>query len=128
MLNINSTTTLVTVLASPIDVTLKRLLTLRRDQLLSDTDGGYDIGNLVQMIVVEPGDSTIMIETTAGYPVIRSPIFEWAAYHDGWFEAAAILSDDGFGVVLFAPDRSDVNATLLSVLRRQIEQMNLPKN
>lgn len=128
MIDIKDSAALAAALSSPLDDALRRLLTLRCHQLLSDTDGKYDLGELVQIIVVEPGDSIKAIEATAGYPIIRSPIFEWVALNGGWFEGIAVLSDGGFGIALFVPDDDRVDPVLLSLMRQQAEPTNLAQN
>lgn len=104
-------------LDSPIDPRLRRLLEERRDQLLSDTGGDYELGELARFIVVEPHDTIADIEAAAGYPVVTTPAFEWVADHGNYFEAVTVLADDGFGVVLFVPDSEGVDPVLLSLLR-----------
>lgn len=128
MIDITDSASLAAALNSPLDDALIRLLTRRRDQLLSDTDGRYDIAELVHIIVAEPGDSIATIETTAGYPIIRSPIFEWVALHGAWFEGIAVLSDDGFGIAMFVPDDDRIDPELLSLMREQAEPANLPQS
>ena len=130
MRKIDSSAAMARALDSPIDQDLKRLLALRHDQLLADTDGAYDLGALVHIIVVEPNDTVAEIETAAGYPVVTDPAFEWVQQHSGWFEAVTILSDDGFGIALFVPDRNDTDPALLALLREQVisADRNEPRN
>ena len=120
MLNITNSAAWARALDSPIDLALKGLLRLRGDQLMTDTGGEYDLGDLVQFVVVGPGDTITRIEAAAGYPVVTSPAFEWVAEHDGWYEAVTILSDDGFGIVLLVPDIEGVNPALLALLRSHV--------
>lgn len=103
--------------ALPLDPRLKRRLALRRDQLLSDTAGDYDLGDLVQIVVVEPTDCIDDIERRLGFPLFTDPAFEWVEHCDGWFEAVVILSDDGFGIAIFTPDAEVVDPTILAILR-----------
>lgn len=117
MNNIDTAEALARALDSPIDPRVRRLLRLRRDQLLANTGGEYDLGELAQFIVVEPYDTIDEIEVAAGYPVITSQAFEWVTDHAGILEAPAILSDDGFGVVLIVPVVEGVDRTLVSLLR-----------
>ncbi|WP_411341327.1 hypothetical protein V6U71_05650 [Sphingopyxis sp. J-6] len=115
-------------LASPIDADLKRLLALRRNQLLEHD--GYDLGELVHIVVAEPRDTLATIEGVVGVPLSTNLMdgihhgepgftanFEYVARHGRWFEAVLILSDDGFGVVLFVPDHPNVDASLLALVR-----------
>lgn len=119
MISIMNSAALARALDSPIDPALKRLLMLRRDQLLSDTD--YDLADLAHLICVEPADTTAEIEAVAGWPVISSPAFEWVMDHDGILEAPVILDDSGYGIVLMVPQVPGVDPALLSLLRDQLE-------
>ena len=128
MISIKSTTDMARALSLPIDAELKRLLALRRDQLLAHY--GYDLGELAHFVVVEPLDTLAAIEGVVGVPLATNLVdgsnygdpsftanFEYVARHGTWFEAVMILSDDGFGVVLFVPDRPDTDTTLLALVR-----------
>ena len=128
MISIKSTADMARALSLPIDAELKRLLALRRDQLLAHD--GYDLGALAHFVVVEPLDTLASIEGVVGVPLSANLVdgsklgdlgftanFEYVARHGTWFEAVMILSDDGFGVVLFVPDRPDTDTTLLALVR-----------
>lgn len=118
MLIIDSTTAMARALDQPIDQDLKRLLALRRDQLLINTDD--DLGALALFVVVAPGDALAAIEAAAGYPVVTQGAFEWVQRHaSGWFEAVAILTDDGHATVLLVPDDEGVDQTTLALLREE---------
>lgn len=128
MISIKRTADMDRALSLPIDAELKRLLALRRDQLLEHD--GYDFGELAHFVVVEPLDMLAAIEGAVGVPLATNLVdgsnygdpsftanFEYVARHGTWFEAVMILSDDGFGVVLFVPDRPDTDTTLLALVR-----------
>lgn len=104
-------------LASSLDPQLKSMLALRRDQLLLDTNGEYDLGDLVHIVVVQPGDGIKDIEAAINFPVFTEPAFEWVTAYEKCFEGIVILSDDGFGIAIFAPDIEGIDPTILSVLR-----------
>ena len=53
-------------LASPLDADLKRLLSLRRDQLLHDTD--YELDELAKFVIAQPGDPLDALEAALGFP------------------------------------------------------------
>lgn len=131
MISIKSTADIARALSLPIDAELKRLLALRRDQLLEHD--GYDLGELAHFVVVEPVDMLAAIEGVVGVPLSANLVdgsklgdlgftanFEYVARHGTWFEAVMILSDDGFGVVLFVPDRPDIDATLIELVRKHL--------
>src|SRR4051812_31454565 len=103
MLIINDTAGMVAAMASGLPDSIEDLLALRRDQLLHDTNGEYDIGELAHWIIVAPGDPLAAIEVAANYPIMSEPPWEWVLDHGGIFEAPIILSDDGFGIVLIVP-------------------------
>ena len=128
MISIRSTADMARALALPIDAELKRLLALRRDQLLAHN--GYDLGELAHFVVVEPLDTLASIEGVVGVPLSANLVdgsklgdlgftanFEYVARHGTWFEAVMILSDDGFGIALFVPDRPDIDQILLGLVR-----------
>jgi predicted metal-dependent peptidase len=129
MISIRSSAAMVETLSHLLDPDLRRLLTERRDQLLGYD--GYDLGDLVHIIVAQPGDTLAAIEAEAGVPLATNlvdgcqrgepdfePCFEYVERHGCWLEAVLILSDDGFGVVLLVPDRIDSDPALLALLRR----------
>jgi len=116
MLVIDDGATLARALNS-LDPTLRSLLAHRLDQLLADTEGDYDISELVRFVVVQVDDDIETIETAAGYAVVRSPAFEWVTDHGHTLEAAVVLEDTGFGVVILAPVAEGICPPLLSLLR-----------
>ncbi|KMS52922.1 hypothetical protein V474_23495 [Novosphingobium barchaimii LL02] len=68
----------------------------------------FDLTDLAMFAVVMPGDTLDSIEDDLG----RSLIDDAGAFnqppeiiqrHQRWFELAFILSDDGFGLILFVP-------------------------
>ena len=128
MLIITDTTTMSLALDSPLKPAIKALLVMRRDQLLSDTGGDYDIGELANWIIVAPGDPLAAIETAVGYPIAPDPPWEWVIDHGGVMEAPIILSDDGFGMVLIVPDEQGVDSVLLKLLKRAAVAADLSGN
>jgi hypothetical protein len=66
------------------------------------------------LFVVQVGD------TLADLAALRGRAFvdpEFVTLHGGWFEAVFILSDDGFGHVVFVPDQPDIDPELLNLRR-----------
>ncbi len=129
MIHIRSTADMAAALTCLLNPDLRRILTERRDQLL-DYDG-YDLGDLVHIIVAQRGDTLGAIEAEAGVPLATNPVngsrlgqpdfepcFEYVERHGCWMEAVTILSDDGFGLVLLVPDQIDIDPDLLALLRR----------
>lgn len=107
---------------------LLELLRMRIEQL--DIPADLDFSDCAQFVVVEPGDEMEAIETAIGFSPLEdrtagvryphsdfTPSWEWVLDHGDWFEAPTILSDDGFGVVLWVKSDSGVPADLLVLLK-----------
>ena len=128
MLIIDSTATMARALDSPLPPALKQLLILRRDQLLTD---GINLNELAAFTIIEPGDPPDAVLDALGFDLIEDdPSWEWVIDHDGLFEAASILTDDGFAHVLIVPDIKDIDPTLRSLLREHAvgHAVNSPAN
>ena len=57
------------------------------------------------------------------YAALRGRPFadpEFVTLHGGWFEAVFILSDDGFGHVVFVPDQPDTDPEILKLCRAEL--------
>ena len=129
MILIKSSADMTRALASPLDADIIALLVQRRDHLQEEY--GCDLGELAHFVIVEPGDSIATIEESVGLALVTNVVdgrrygdsgftdnFEFVEFHPGgWIEAVQILSDDGFGIVLFVPNRPDIDATLLGLMR-----------
>jgi hypothetical protein len=102
-------------LASFMDPALRTLLTDRRDQLVEDT--GLDLEELVHIIAALPGDTLAAVEAEAGLS-LTDAAWEYVERDGCWWQGVLIISDDGYGIVLFVPDRIDVDPELPDLLRR----------
>ena len=82
--------------------------------------GGYDLSELVNFIVFELGDTVADLDSALGFPIMAnrfdgsrygkygfSPSWDIFEEHINWFELVYVLSDDGFGVVVFVEKQSD---------------------
>jgi len=107
---------------------LQELLTKRVEQLTEDGDA--DVGEFAHFLVVRPGDTPFDVETELGFSILTNlvdgarhgspdfePSWEWIMRHGGWFELVYVLSDDGFGWVVFIQDDEATDADLLAVCR-----------
>lgn len=94
------------------DVHLRQLLSQRMHQLRSNFEG--DLEDIVHFLIVEPGDTPREVEAELGFSPLRnmvdglcfgdpdfSPSCEWIQCHGRWFELVYILSDDGFGAIVW---------------------------
>jgi len=80
-----------------------------------DTDRRRPLGEILQIVVVQPGDPAEVIHDAVGYPICwdqaEQPGWEWFNDHGSWFELAYVLTDD-FGMLVFVPDQPETNDTL----------------
>jgi hypothetical protein len=96
-----------------LDPTLRALIGLRVWQV--DTDRRRPLGEVLQIVVVQPGDPSELIHEAVGFPITwdqaEQPGFEWLNDHGAYFELAYVLTDD-FGMLVFVADHPDTNHTL----------------
>jgi len=96
-----------------LDPSLRALIGLRVWQV--DTERHQPLGDVLQIVVVQPGDTSEAIHEAVGYPITweqaDQPGFEWMNDHGSWFELAYVLTDD-FGMLVFVADHPDTNFVL----------------
>ena len=111
------------------DAGLRQLIETRISQINECCP--WDADELGPFIVVEPGDTSDMLEAEMGFSVLRNlfndtpfghpdfaPAFELAEAHpEGYFELVYILGDGGFGYDLFIVDQPGVDPALLRFCR-----------
>jgi hypothetical protein len=94
---------------------------------------GCKLSELINFIVIEQGDIVADLDAELGFPVMTnrfdgcrygepgfSPSWEVIEEHINWFELVYVLSDDGFGVVVFVPKHADPE--LLKMLQQYSRQ------
>jgi hypothetical protein len=126
MLTIRNTIALLGAIESDIDPPLRALLVQRGAQISECDD--RDFGELAHMLVIQAGDTLKAVEAELGFsPLVNfvdearygepdfMPSWEWIERHDGWFELAYVLSDDGFGWIVFVQDADGVDPELLAL-------------
>lgn len=114
-------------LVAGIDAELTALIHGRVEALAEYTD---EIGELVTFIVVQSGDSAEQIGTALGFDILSNrfdmtafgapgfaPSWDGLAEHAGWFDLTYVLSDDGFGIVVYVP-KVDAPPELLAMCSR----------
>ncbi|WP_338501552.1 hypothetical protein V6R86_01855 [Sphingomonas kaistensis] len=98
-----------------LDPSLRALITLRVRQLRRNYDG--PLQEIVCFYVVEAGDGQEQVAEALGFSPLKNlvdgtsfgdpdftPSFEWMTCHGAWFELVFLLTDDGFGHILFVPN------------------------
>ncbi|MFA4950046.1 hypothetical protein [Brevundimonas sp.] len=96
-----------------LDPVLRALITLRAWQI--DTDRNNPLSDVLQIVVVHPGDPPEVILKAVSFPIILDradqPGFEWMEDHGSWFELAYVLTDEA-GMLVFVPDHPDTDPSL----------------
>lgn len=96
-----------------LDADIRALIGLRVWQV--DTDRRRPLKDILQIVVVQPGDDAEVIHEAVGFPICwdqaEQPGWEWFNDHASWFELAYVLTDD-FGMLVFVADHPDTNDTL----------------
>ncbi|MDP1927577.1 MAG: hypothetical protein Q8K62_03600 [Thiobacillus sp.] len=88
----------------------------------------YDYDSHGYMIVVEPGDSVESLEQEISCRILHnlfddarfgdpdfSPSFEALEDHAGCYEMVFILNDEGFGIDIYVPKQTGIDAELLAM-------------
>lgn len=96
-----------------LDPALRALIGLRVWQV--DTDRRRPLGEILQIVVIQPSDPPEAIHAAVGFPICwdqaEQPGWEWFNDHGSWFELAYVLTDD-FGMLVFVADHPETNDTL----------------
>jgi hypothetical protein len=106
------------------DTQLKALLSALAERLAEYPD--YAFEDLAEIVIVQPGDTLQAIEEACKLRWVVdgkfvSPV-ELIAEHEGWFEVTWILSDDGFGLVLFLEKAEGIDPQLLAACRHALAE------
>ena len=109
------------------DPELARLMTAHMERLSGYED--FDLGQLVNFIVMGRGDTVIELEAALGFSVMTNrsngcrygdadflPSWEVIEVHRYWYEVVYELGDDGFGIVIFVP--KDTDPELIEMLQQ----------
>ncbi|TCV86647.1 hypothetical protein [Sulfurirhabdus autotrophica] len=108
------------------DPEIRSLVERRFTEICAGEEYNYDLHGY--MIVVEPGDSVESLEKESSCPILSdlfddtcfggpdfSPSYEALEEHSGCYEMVFILNDDGFGIDIFIPKTSGIDADLLAM-------------
>ena len=83
-------------------------------QILERYSEHLDEDPIAELFILQRGDSRSNLARCRGRPF---ELWEFILEQGGWFEAAFVLSDDGFGHIVLIPDTSGVDQNLLSLCR-----------
>lgn len=71
-----------------------------------------DLGSMVHILVIEPSDALTDVDAELGFSLVDRP-WDVVESHPGWYEITVVLSDDGFGWVIYVPKHASTDAFLL---------------
>lgn len=108
----------------PIDC-VRQLIATRVQELAAD---GYEAADLMQVFVVAPGDDMDNVADELGFPLLANrftgacfgepefrPSWDVLEDHGDCYELVYVVSDDGFGLVVFVPKQAGIDTDLLSM-------------
>jgi len=93
------------------DLTLRKLISRRIEEL---TDYTEDLSKLIHIFILEPSDTLTTVDVQLGFSLGERPI-DVIESHSGWYELTIVLSDDGFGVILYVPKHPETDLKLLRI-------------
>lgn len=79
-----------------------------------------DLSALIKILVLEPSDALTDVDAELGFSLLDRPC-DVAESHRDWFELTFVLSDYGFGVVIYVPKHPDTNPLLQAYCASQME-------
>jgi len=86
-----------------------KLLALRIEGL---SDYEESLSELIHILVIEPSDALTDVDAELGFSLSDRP-WDVVESHPGWYEITVVVSDDGFGWVIYVPKHANTDAALL---------------
>lgn len=93
------------------DPTLRKLISRRIEELSDYTE---DLADLIHILILEPSDTLTSVDAQLGFSLAERPI-DVIESHRGWYELTIVVSDSGFGFVLYIPKHPDTVHDLLKI-------------
>ncbi|MBP3982746.1 hypothetical protein J8G26_18980 [Acidovorax sp. JG5] len=116
------------------DMELRALVEKRLNELVAVDSP--DLSTLLRIIVVNEGDTTNAVEDQLGFTILHNrwngqapeakdftPSWDVLEEHTHWYELTFVISDDGFGIVVFVP-KSNCDA-LVALCDRYAKEMHV---
>lgn len=96
---------------------LADLMSMRIEELAEYEVG--DLSSLIKILVLEPRDVLTKVDAELGFSLLDRHC-DAAESHREWFELTLVLSDDGFGVVIYVPKHVDLDPRLTAYCTGQV--------
>ena len=78
-----------------------------------------DFSSLIKILVLEPSDVLTKVDAELGFSLITRQC-DAAESHQEWFELTWVISDDGYGVVVYVPKKYNLNSQLIDYCANQV--------
>lgn len=78
-----------------------------------------DLSSLIKILVLESGDELTTVDAELGFSLLGRHC-DVAESHQDWFELTLVLSDDGFGVVIYVPKHAALDPLLTAYCANQV--------
>lgn len=98
---------------------LGELLGRRIEELAEYED--HDLSELVHILVIEPRDAQTQVEAELGF-FLSAHLPDVVESHASWYEMTIVVSDDGFGWVVFVPKHPDTDSELLALCAQHCKE------
>ncbi|KEH07051.1 hypothetical protein GY14_30435 [Delftia tsuruhatensis] len=98
-------------------IELDKLISLRIEELAEyEVD---DLSSLIKILVLAPSDALATVDAELGFSLLGRHC-DVAESHREWFELTLVLSDNGFGVVIYVPKHADLDPLLTAYCASQV--------
>jgi hypothetical protein len=97
------------------------LISLRIEELIEYEVN--DLSSLIKILVLEPSDVFPTVDAELGFSLLDRHC-DAAENHQEWFELTLVLSDDGFGVVIYMPKHVDLDPQLMAYCANQVRAIS----
>lgn len=78
-----------------------------------------DLSSLIKILVLEPSDALTNVDAELGFSILDRPC-DVAESHQDWFELTLVISDDGFGVIVYVPKHANLDPLLTAYCTSQV--------
>lgn len=78
-----------------------------------------DLSSFIKILVLETSDALTTVDAELGFSLLGRHC-DVAESHRDWFELTLVLSDDGFGVVIYVPKHVDLDPRLTAYCASQV--------
>lgn len=94
-------------------------LIAKRLQDLADYE--EPLSELIHILVIEPSDALTDVDVELGFS-LSARSWDVVESHTHWYEITVVISDSGFGWLIYIPKHSAVDANLLALCVQHCEE------